>query len=90
MLVKRMNGSSFAVLCCTFTVYSRVGKEKKLLTDIHYWNQESLFLVFNARMDKSLQSTNSLKIKANPHYTRAPRLTSYLTENTMSSILQSN
>jgi hypothetical protein len=35
-LVKRMNGSSLAALCCVFTVYSRGKKEKNLVTDIHY------------------------------------------------------
>jgi hypothetical protein len=89
-LVKRMNGSSLAALCCIFTVYSRWEKQKNLVTDIHYGNQESLFLAFNAQMNKNLQSTDSLKIKGNPHHIRVQRVIWHLIENTMTSILQSN
>jgi len=41
-------------------------------------------------MNKNLQSTDSLKTKANPHHTRVQRLIWHLIENTMTSILQSN
>jgi hypothetical protein len=45
------------LLCAVSSLcYSRGEKEKNLVTDIHYWHQERLFLVFNARMNKGFQT----------------------------------
>ena len=44
-LVKRMNGSSLAALCCIFSLSSRGEKEKDLVSDTNYRHQETLFLI---------------------------------------------